>query len=223
VNLFENIQRIQEMMDLDSSSKYYVDKSELGGEGVFAKKRLSNGEVIGLLHTIIKLHHEYDFTELGKKHNHKDNPNCHNELIDNQRFLVASRDINKGEELTTNYRLQPDLEQPESWYNGLNEKKYEPHIDGYRTYSPFKQMDYIVVHSNGIDCDNIVWDLVLVGNKGEIKYCKKNSGSVFFDKSNVVIELPLKNNEDFDELTTNDVKLKKWVKTKLNKFKPKIK
>jgi hypothetical protein len=105
----------------------------------------------------------------------------------------------------------------------LTENKYEPHIDGYRTYSPFKQMDYIVVHSNGIDCDNIVWDLVLVGNKGEIKYCKKNSGSVFFDKSNVVIELPLKNNEDFDELTTNDVKLKKWVETKLNKFNPKIK
>ena len=39
MNLFENIQRICEIMNIDSSPKYYFDKSELGGEGVFAKKK----------------------------------------------------------------------------------------------------------------------------------------------------------------------------------------
>lgn len=117
MNLFENIQRIREMMDLGSSSeesKYYIDNSELGGEGVFAKQRIKKGEVIGLLHTIIEIRYKYDFTELGRKHNHRDKPNCYNKLVKNQRFLVALRDIEKGEELTADYRLQPDLEQPKS-------------------------------------------------------------------------------------------------------------
>jgi SET domain-containing protein len=117
MNLFENIQRIREMMELDSSSersKYYIDNSELGGEGVFAKQRIKKGEVIGLLHTIIELRSKYGFTELGRKYNHQDKPNCYNKLIDNQRFLAALRDIEQGEELTADYRLQPDLEQPKS-------------------------------------------------------------------------------------------------------------
>ena len=198
--------------------KYYVDKSDLGGKGVFAKKKLKKGETIGLLHTIKKLGVDYDFTELGKMHNHKDSPNCHNDKRGNQRFLVASKDIEKGEELTTNYRLQPDLEQPQTWFSGLNEQKYLPHIDGYRTYSPFKDLDYIIVESNGIDCDNIVWDLVLVGDRGEIKYCKKNSGSVFFHKSTKVVELPLKNGEDVEDIFITEDTLYEWLENKLNKI-----
>ena len=31
------------------------------------------------------------------------------------RNLIASRDIEPGEEITVNYRLQPDLEQPGAW------------------------------------------------------------------------------------------------------------
>jgi len=96
--------------------KYYVSNSEIDGLGVFAQKNLSSGEIIGQLHKILKLGSDYEFTELGRLHNHQEYPNCHNIIIKNKRYLVASRDIKKGEELTTNYRLQPDLEQPKDHY-----------------------------------------------------------------------------------------------------------
>lgn len=167
-----------------------------------------------MLHTINGSN--YNFTELGKLHNHSDEPNCHNELINNQRFLVASKPINIGEELTTNYRLQPDLEQPEDW--GINEsekKEMKPEIDGYRTYSPFKDLDYIIVNGNGIDCDNIVYDLILVGNNGLVKYCRKNSGSYFLDNTSKVLELPLKNGENGEDLFKDKEKLKSWILNKI--------
>ena len=220
MKLHEEISRMKSIMNITEnhdSKKYYVDNSDLGGKGVFASKNLKKGETIGLLHDIIKMGSDYNFTELGEMHNHKDEPNCHNDKRDNQRYLVASRDIEKGEELTTDYRLQPDLEQPQSLFSGLNEQKFVPQIDGYRTYSPFKEMDYIIVDSNGIDCDNIVWDLVLVGNGKEIKFCKKNSGAVFFKKSNKVVELPLMDGEEVEDIFFNEDSLKDWIEKKLKK------
>ena len=97
------------------SKKYYLDQSKIHGTGVFASKDLKEGEVIGLLHTINTLGSDYDFEELGRMYNHSNEPNCYNYLYHNKRYLVASRNINKGDELTADYRLQPDLEQPVDW------------------------------------------------------------------------------------------------------------
>jgi len=94
------------------SKKYYLDQSKIHGTGVFANKSLGKGEVIGLLHTINELGIDYDFEELGRMHNHSDTPNCYNKKINNKRYLVTLHAIPRGEELTTDYRLQPDLEQP---------------------------------------------------------------------------------------------------------------
>ena len=223
MNLNENISRVKELMGIlsgeTSEKKYYVDKSDIQGQGVFANKDLKEGEIIGLLHVIKKLGWDYDFTELGEMHNHSDNPTCHNLLMGNKRFLVASKDLKKGEELTTDYTLQPDLEQPkENWnINENSSREMIPHIDGYRTYSPFKEMDYIIVPGNGIDCDNIVWDLVLLGDDGTIVVGPKNSGSHFLRNASKVVELPLKNNENLDELTSDEKKLKKWVRDYVDK------
>jgi hypothetical protein len=193
--------------------KYYIDSSKIEGKGVFAKKDLEEGETIGLLHTINKPYIDYNFTELGEMHNHSETPNCHNVLKDNKRFLTASRKIKKGEELTTNYRLQPDLEQPmEGWE--LKEslgKEMKPQVDGYRTYSPFQDLDYIIVDGNGIDCDNIVWDLILLGNDGSVKFGPKNSGAHYLEGATKVVELPFKNNEDIKLLTKDKDKLKEWI------------
>lgn len=129
MNLNENILRLQELMGVTinenlnvgkpsslNEEKYYIDKSQIDGEGVFAKENLRKGETIGLLHVVNKLGEKYHYTELGRKHNHSKNPTCHNVFVDNKRFLVASKDLRKGEELTTDYTLQPDLEQPkEGW------------------------------------------------------------------------------------------------------------
>ena len=186
---------------------------------MFASKDLKKGEVIGLLHDIIEMGNKYKFTELGKFHNHSDNPNCHNELVDgNKRFLVATRDISEGEELTTDYRLQPDLEQPiENW--SINEStKYRPEVDGYRSYSPFKDLDYIIVEGSGIDCDNIVFDLMLIGDNGKVKYCKKDSGSHFLEGANKVVEIPLKDNEDAEYLISSKDIFSEWLEEKIEKI-----
>jgi len=204
-----------------NDKKYHIGKSKLGGDGVFASKDIKKGDNIGLLHTIIELGNKYDFTELGKMHNHSDEPNCHNEKIKNKRYLVASTDIKKGEELTTDYRLQPDLEQPQEWFNGLKEqeeKKMYPHIDGYRTYSPFKELDYIIVDGDGIDCDNIVYDLILIGDNGKVKFCKKNSGSYYLDGATKIVEIPLKNNEDHKEILKNKDTFTDWLERTLQKI-----
>ena len=96
----------------ESEKKYYISDSNIAGKGAFANKDLKKGESIGLLHTINELVYDYDFEELGRMYNHSENPNCYNKLIDNKRYLVPLRDISKDEELTADYRLQPDLEQP---------------------------------------------------------------------------------------------------------------
>jgi hypothetical protein len=199
--------------------KYYVDRSNIQGRGSFAKNDLEENEVIGLLHTINKPNVSYDFTDLGKMHNHSDNPNCHNVLKKKQRFLVASRPIKKGEELTTNYRLQPDLEQPEHFRVNKSNKEREmlPHIDGYRSYSPFQDLEYIIVNGNGIDCDDIVHDLILVGDNGVIKYGPKNSGAHYLDDAKKVVELPLRDNEDPTELFSSESNMMNWLNKKLDK------
>ena len=80
------------------------------GTGVFAKNDYPSGTNIGKFHDINDSN--YIFTELGKKHNHSNTPNCKNKLKNNSRYMVTLKPVNKGEELTTDYTLQPDLEQP---------------------------------------------------------------------------------------------------------------
>lgn len=94
---------------------YYTGKSKIHGKGVFAKKDFPAGSLVGKLHTI-KPGEEYDYTTLGKNYNHSDTPNAVNVVDDKMsRHLVTTKDIKKGEELTADYRLQPDLEQPEDF------------------------------------------------------------------------------------------------------------
>jgi hypothetical protein len=98
-----------------SEKPYKFGKSGIEGKGTFAKKDIKPGEYVGKVHTINQLFTDYDFTDLGRNHNHSDNPNVQNVLIGNERHLVAIKPIKKGTELTSNYRLQPDLEQPEDF------------------------------------------------------------------------------------------------------------
>jgi len=98
---------LTEMID---TSSYYVDTSNIHGDGVFANDDYPTGTNIGKFHDINNS--GYVFTELGKKHNHSTTPNCKNELKNNARYMVTLKPVNKGDELTTDYTLQPDLEQP---------------------------------------------------------------------------------------------------------------
>jgi hypothetical protein len=101
---------------IGDDNPYYIDKSDIAGKGAFAKQFIPKGSPIDLLHQINQPGVDYDFTQLGKSYNHSEDPNTFNKLVGNQRYMVANQDIYPGQELTGDYRMQPDLEQPqEDW------------------------------------------------------------------------------------------------------------
>lgn len=158
-------------------------KSKIHGDGMFTTKSYKKGEVIGLAHE-----NNEATTELGKLHNHSDSPSAKNIKKGNKRYLVAASDLPVNTEVTTNYRLQPELEQPEDFQEG----GMTPQIDGYRTYSPFKNLPYIDVEHDTINMDNLAHDkLMLVGDNGVTKIAKNNSGLVKIPGANTIREIPI--------------------------------
>ena len=56
--------------------------------------------------------HIHSIIYVSKYHNHSATPNCANVLKGDKRHLVALKDIGPDEEITVDYTLQSDLEQP---------------------------------------------------------------------------------------------------------------
>jgi hypothetical protein len=103
-----------------AESLWRVAPSSIHGQGCFAIVDLPAETDLGLLHTILP--DGYDHTELGHMYNHSTTPNCYNKKIGDQRFLVTIRPVKAGEELTADYRLQPDLEQPQPDWIGESQE-----------------------------------------------------------------------------------------------------
>jgi len=162
------------------SKNYYIAPSRIHGRGLFANKDFSKGELIGLAHV-----DGQPTPEIGNLHNHDENtPTAISIKKGNQRYLLAGGDIKAGTELTTNYRMQPELGQPEEFMT--------PQKDGYRSYSPFQNLPYIDVNSNVIDTDNLAYDkLKLIGDNGVEKIVKNNSGDVTIPGAKTVREIPI--------------------------------
>ena len=89
-----------------------VKPSEIGGadKGLFSNQDFRKDQLIGLAHK-----NGQPVGHIGKMHNHSDEPNMYSIKKGNQRYVYAKRDIQPGEELTTDYRQQPELEQPEDF------------------------------------------------------------------------------------------------------------
>jgi hypothetical protein len=87
-----------------------VRDSKIEGKGLFADKEFNEGDVIGIAHI-----NDVATSMIGRFHNHSDNPNAHSISIGNKRYLAALRPLMKGEEITVDYRRQPELEQPENF------------------------------------------------------------------------------------------------------------
>ena len=84
------------------------------GDGMFTTTGFKKGDVIGLAHR-----NDQPISKLGRMHNHNEEaPTMFSKKIGNERYVFANRDLEPGEELTTNYRLQPELEQPEDFQEG---------------------------------------------------------------------------------------------------------
>jgi hypothetical protein len=88
-----------------------VKKSNIQGNGLFINEPIRKGDIIGLAHI-----NNQPTPIVGKNHNHSENnPTAVTISQGNKRYLVAAKDLPAGTEITTNYRLQPELEQPEDF------------------------------------------------------------------------------------------------------------
>jgi hypothetical protein len=98
-----------------ANSHLVVKQSKIAGadKGLFANTFFKKNQLIGLAHR-----NGQPVGEIGKMHNHSDTPNMYSVKKGNERYVYAKRDIKAGEELTTDYRLQPELEQPEDFKKG---------------------------------------------------------------------------------------------------------
>lgn len=85
----------------------FVDKSSIEGKGLFAGRDIRKGEVIGLAHS-----DGQPVGSIGKFHNHSEQPNAISVKQGSERYLIATNDLPFGAEITTDYRMQPELEQP---------------------------------------------------------------------------------------------------------------
>lgn len=90
---------------------WFVAPSPIQGHGVFARVPLVAKTSLGLAHWYDG--RRWHWTALGRWHNHSPTPNAKSVLVGSRRYLVTLRDIRPGEEITVDYRLQPDLEQPQ--------------------------------------------------------------------------------------------------------------
>jgi len=116
---FINEEHISDMECRDLNVVLYVKPSNIHGKGIFAGEHIPKGTEVGISHT--RRGDGWDIPPLGRYHNHSDEANCASvadgplEKKNYSRRMIAARDISEGEELTTNYRLQPDMEQPGHW------------------------------------------------------------------------------------------------------------
>jgi hypothetical protein len=103
--------------------KVKVGKSKIHGNGLFADEPIKRGDVIELVHTMRELEPgviKTTPTLLGRNYNHSDDSNALNVVDGNNRYLVALKEIEAGGEITTDYRTNPDLEQPDSFTSNNN-------------------------------------------------------------------------------------------------------
>lgn len=103
-------------------TKTYVGPSEIHGNGLFAGEDISKEDgFFGTTHM-----DNWPTEDLGKNYNHSDTPNAMVHKIGNRHLIVPIDKIRSGEEITVDYRNQPELEQPqEGWKCGGKIKGYQ--------------------------------------------------------------------------------------------------
>jgi hypothetical protein len=93
------------------TSPWIVGPSRIHGRGVLCARAVPRDATIGVSHWWWQ--GRWNTTpDLGTFHNHSETPSCRNVTVGSYRYLVALRDLAPGDEVTVDYRLQPDLEQP---------------------------------------------------------------------------------------------------------------
>jgi hypothetical protein len=106
----------QKQMLIESVDSFVVKEIPNKGKGVIVQTNFKKGDEIGKLisktpnkigRKIKRTSHETDV--LGRYSNHSSNPNTKYDMRDGEVYLIASRDIDKGEELLINYKKLENL------------------------------------------------------------------------------------------------------------------
>ena len=98
---------------------WYVERSPIHGAGVFAGRPIFRDDPIGLAHWRDS-RSQWHATALGRYHNHSERPTARSILSANgMRQLFANINLAPGDEITVDYRMQPEFEQPQAgWQRG---------------------------------------------------------------------------------------------------------
>ena len=106
----------QKQMLIESVNSFVVKEIPNKGKGVIVQTNFKKGDEIGKLisktpnkigRKLKRTAHETDV--LGRYSNHSSNPNTKYDMRDGEVYLIASKDIDKGEELLINYKKLENL------------------------------------------------------------------------------------------------------------------
>lgn len=99
-------------------SNFYIGPSKIQGRGLMANKHIKQGQIIGVV-----IYYRFLFffpkitTDFGAWVNHCYTPNSQLYYRDNMYYLVATKDINKGQEIVADYNNTPwFIQKPMPWY-----------------------------------------------------------------------------------------------------------
>tara|TARA_Y100000310_G_scaffold56261_1_gene51686 strand:- start:471 stop:770 length:300 start_codon:yes stop_codon:yes gene_type:complete len=88
-------------------------ESAIQGNGVFAVEPLPAGQKLFETHSGLPDEREWANLVPNCLYNHSYTPNCKSVTGEKFKYLVTLRNIEAGEELTSDYTKDPDLEQPQ--------------------------------------------------------------------------------------------------------------
>jgi len=111
INLKEALDIIQNDTPQDN---YVISPSSIHGKGVKATKNIYKGELINK--SLFQINDILKTTEFGAHLNHSITPNGITRKIGDCYYTFAFKDIDPGDEITVDYTVNKNLEQPKDWW-----------------------------------------------------------------------------------------------------------
>jgi len=112
IKKFKDLIEKKNEMDNKLIQNFKIDKSNIHGDGVISTKEIEANEVIN-----IAIYDDCHCTSFGAHINHSYSPNAITRNEGDQYITYAEKKIYPGDEVTVDYTVNLDLEQPESDWN----------------------------------------------------------------------------------------------------------
>jgi hypothetical protein len=130
------------------NKNYEFRKSPIHGVGAFSKTKFNKGDFINT--HILPHKNDKQVTAFGRNLNHSETPNAISKKENDGCYKVyALTDINPGDEITLDYRVNQDLEQPQKNWN-VEGVKVDP-----KTFSKQNKKKTVFLKVDGSDESNM--------------------------------------------------------------------